>query len=205
MVQSLAPPVGPAVSRSFLQQQWFGWRSNLCHAGCPRARHAGRRWFSALPETAASRGSGRMLRGYPPVLLVAEHIAAICSVALLPVPHGCRLTATASPVVRLPICTSTSDQGQAAAAARRGRRHADRRLRFEPPRPTGCRRILLFARRRPRCALLTEHHAVFCREAAIGKSLSLATVFAPIPVFGRTFARHRRSPSPQDSTLSPRL
>src|SRR3984893_11371939 len=65
MVQSLAPGVGPAVG-GFLGA-WFGWRSifvMLVALGLVTLAGV----VSALPETAASRGSGRMLRGYPRLL-----------------------------------------------------------------------------------------------------------------------------------------
>jgi DHA1 family bicyclomycin/chloramphenicol resistance-like MFS transporter len=65
MVQSLAPGVGPAVG-GFLGA-WFGWRSifvMLVALGLVTLAGV----VLALPETAASRGSGRMLRGYPRLL-----------------------------------------------------------------------------------------------------------------------------------------
>jgi DHA1 family bicyclomycin/chloramphenicol resistance-like MFS transporter len=65
MVQSLAPGVGPAVG-GFLGA-WFGWRSifvMLVALGLVTLAGV----VLALPETAASRGSGRMLRGYPQLL-----------------------------------------------------------------------------------------------------------------------------------------
>jgi DHA1 family bicyclomycin/chloramphenicol resistance-like MFS transporter len=65
MVQSLAPGVGPAVG-GFLGA-WFGWPSifvMLVALGLVTLAGV----VSALPETAASRGSGRMLRGYPRLL-----------------------------------------------------------------------------------------------------------------------------------------
>ncbi len=61
MVQSLAPGVGPAVG-GFLGA-WFGWRSIfvlLVVLGVVTLGGV----VLALPETAASRGSGRMLAGY---------------------------------------------------------------------------------------------------------------------------------------------
>ena len=83
MVQSLAPGVGPAVG-GFLGA-WFGWRSifvMLVALGLVTLAGV----VLALPETAASGGSGRMLRAYPQ-LLRSRHFAAICLVALLPVLH----------------------------------------------------------------------------------------------------------------------
>ena len=62
MVQSLTPGVGPAVG-GFLSV-WFGWRSifvMLVDLGLVTLAGV----VLAMPETAASRGSGRMLRGYP--------------------------------------------------------------------------------------------------------------------------------------------
>ena len=61
MVQSLAPGIGPAVG-GYLGA-WFGWRSifgMLVALGVITLAGV----VLALPETAASRGSGRMLRGY---------------------------------------------------------------------------------------------------------------------------------------------
>jgi MFS transporter, DHA1 family, multidrug resistance protein len=65
MVQSLAPGVGPAVGG--LVGAWFGWRSIfvlLVALGLVTLAGV----VLALPETAASRGSGRMLRAYPQLL-----------------------------------------------------------------------------------------------------------------------------------------
>jgi DHA1 family bicyclomycin/chloramphenicol resistance-like MFS transporter len=65
MVQSLAPGVGPAVG-GFLGA-WFGWRSifvMLVALGLVTLTGV----ILLLPETAASRGSGRMLRAYPQLL-----------------------------------------------------------------------------------------------------------------------------------------
>ena len=83
MVQSLAPGVGPAVG-GFLGA-WFGWRSifvMLVALGLVTLT----RVIFPLPETAASRGSGRMLRAYPQ-LLRSRTFCGYLLVAHLPALH----------------------------------------------------------------------------------------------------------------------